>query len=525
MTATREPEAPDIDPPGGVALAPEPGWELDATDPTPERPGRPARGRRPGGSWAGLRPLVLRLHFYAGILVAPFLAVAAVTGLLFAFTPQLDSMLYGQQLHAASGSGPVLPLDQQVAAARAAHPEGSIAAVHPAATAGATTWVVLTVPGLPAEDQRTVYVDPHTGAIRGSLTTWFDETPTTTWLDSLHRTLHLGTVGRVYSELAASWLWVITLGGVLLWYGRRRRRRRHLLVADLAARGRRRTLGWHGPTGLWLTIALLFLSATGLTWSHYAGAHFSTLLDKLNARAPVVSTDLPGAAPATGADTGGAHAGHHAAAAASTDTTGYDRAETAARGAGLQGPLSVTPAAEPGQAWTVAETDQRWPIHLDSVAIDPATGTVTDSVRFADFSVLATLSKLGVLAHMGVLFGLLNQLVLAAVAIGLLCVLIWGYRMWWQRRPTRTNGAPARPVGPAPAPGAWRRANKPLLAALILAAIAIGWALPVLGVSLAAFLLIDVIRSRISTRRTGRPPAASPAAPAAAVPAAAAEPG
>jgi uncharacterized iron-regulated membrane protein len=77
--------------------------------------------------------------------------------------------------------------------------------------------------------------------------------------------------------------------------------------------------------------ALLFLSATGLTWSHYAGAHFSALLDKLYAHAPVGSTDLPGAAPATGADSGGAYAGHHAAAAASTDTTGYDRTDRRAR--------------------------------------------------------------------------------------------------------------------------------------------------------------------------------------------------
>jgi uncharacterized iron-regulated membrane protein len=30
-----------------------------------------------------VKPLLLRLHFYAGVLVAPFLVVAAVTGLLY----------------------------------------------------------------------------------------------------------------------------------------------------------------------------------------------------------------------------------------------------------------------------------------------------------------------------------------------------------------------------------------------------------------------------------------------------------
>ena len=33
--------------------------------------------------WPQIRPFVLRLHFYAGILVGPFLLIAAVTGLLY----------------------------------------------------------------------------------------------------------------------------------------------------------------------------------------------------------------------------------------------------------------------------------------------------------------------------------------------------------------------------------------------------------------------------------------------------------
>lgn len=37
---------------------------------------------------------------------------------------------------------------------------------------------------------------------------------------------------------------------------------------------------------------------------------------------------------------------------------------------------------------------------------------------------------------MGLLFGLPNQLVLLAVAGGLAAMVIWGYVMWWKRRPT-----------------------------------------------------------------------------------------
>ena len=37
----------------------------------------------------GLRPLLLRLHFYAGIFIGPFILVAAVTGRLYALIPQI----------------------------------------------------------------------------------------------------------------------------------------------------------------------------------------------------------------------------------------------------------------------------------------------------------------------------------------------------------------------------------------------------------------------------------------------------
>ena len=88
------------------------------------------------------------------------------------------------------------------------------------------------------------------------------------------------------------------------------------------------------------------------------------------------------------------------------------------------------------------------------MAIDFAGATVTARSDFADWPLLAQLSKLGVQAHTGHLFGMVNQLLLAALAIGLLGVIFWGYRMWWQRRPTR-QGRFAW-VGAAPARGGWR---------------------------------------------------------------------
>jgi uncharacterized iron-regulated membrane protein len=460
---------------------------------------KPVAGRRSIG------PLVLRLHFYAGILVAPFLVVAALTGLAFVFTPQLDRLVYADELHVDAVAQPARPLAEQVAAAQAAHPDGDLASVLPPVAATDTTKVVFDVPEL-GEKQHTVYVDPYTNEVRGTLTTWFGETPLQTWLDDLHRNLHLGVVGRHYSELAASWLWLVVLGGLFLWLRRQwtgRRTLRRTVLPDLAANvGVRRTRSWHAATGVWLAIGLLVLSATGLTWSRYAGGNFDIVQDGFDAHSPTLDTALPGASAGGGSSDGGGHHGGGTTGAGEFNVSDVDRVTLIARAAGVGGKVAVTPPSGPGTAWTVIQDDPAWPYGWDRAAIDPATGTVVAKSEFADWPVLAQLSKLGVAFHMGFLFGLVNQILLAALAIGLLCVIVWGYRMWWQRRPIRADRA--APLGAPPARGSWRQAHPVAVVSVLVIAVAVGWALPLLGVTLAAFLVFDLLLGRLRSWRARR---------------------
>ncbi|UQA95226.1 PepSY-associated TM helix domain-containing protein [Streptomyces halobius] len=487
-----------------------------ATATAPHRPSadgssRPDRSR-PDRSRQGVRALLTRLHFYAGVFVAPFLIVAALTGLAYAFAPQLDQLVYGDQLTVEKPEGTPHPLADQVAAARAAHPEGTLDSVITPADPEETTRVVLAVPEL-GENQRTVFVDPYTNEVKGALTTSFNSTPVTTWLGELHRNLHLGEPGRLYSETAASWLWVIVAAGLVLWLARRRSSRGHpvrrVLMPDRGARGVRRTRGWHATTGLWLAVGLFFLSATGLTWSSYAGARFETVLDKVHARTPELNTSLP-SAPAGSGESAGPH-GHHGGSASSKKTADpiadIGPVLATAREAGLTGTVKLTPSADEHSAWSVAQNDKVWPVHLDQVAVDADKREVTATNRWSDYPLPAKLTKLGIQAHMGVLFGLANQLLLAATAIGLLFVIAWGYRMWWQRRPTRADRS--APLGKPPVRGAWRRLPLPVLLLGLPVAATIGWAVPVLGVTLLGFLAVDIAIGRIRRYRRSRDIAAS----------------
>jgi uncharacterized iron-regulated membrane protein len=51
----------------------------------------------------------------------------------------------------------------------------------------------------------------------------------------------------------------------------------------------------------------------------------------------------------------------------------------------------------------VNEIDRRWPTQVDAVAIDGATMQVVDRTHFADFPLMAKLTRWGVDFHMGIL--------------------------------------------------------------------------------------------------------------------------
>lgn len=485
MTTRQEPPERGTRPePGGESpvrgqvlekeVASDRGASLGASEPA--RPG--AAGST---TWSQVRPLLLRLHFYAGILIGPFLLVAACTGLLYTTTPQVESVLYRHEL-TVRPRGAAAPLAEQVAAARRAMPGGTLVSVTPPAGPSDSTRVVMDVAGLPEGYDMTVFVDPYDDHVLGTLRTYGGWLPARAWLDSLHRTLHLGAFGRNYSEIAASWLWVEALGGLALWVAAPRTRRRlgRALLPSAGGTGRRRTLSWHGTVGLWAAIGLLGLSATGLTWSAHAGANIGKIQDALGGSTPSVATALPG---------GSASAGRN---------VGIDAVTRSARAAGLRGKLIITPPEKPGTAWAVKENTRSWPERQDSVAVDPATGRVTATSRFADYPVLAKLTRWGIDAHMGLLFGLANQIALALLAISLITMVILGYRMWWLRRPTRSE----RPVpGRPPARGAWRRIPGRILAPAVVAAAVLGYYLPLFGLPLLTFLLVDVAVGTLKQRR------------------------
>lgn len=443
---------------------------------------------------SGLRTFFLRIHFYIGLFVGPFIFIAALTGTLYVLTPQLENRLYAHVLYTGIEGTPQ-PLSLQVSTAMRALINGknaTLSAVRPASSPGETTRVMFSSPDLGPSESRSVFIDPVTLAVKGELTVYGTSgiLPFRLWLDKLHRSLLLGSLGRNYSELAASWLWIAALGGAYLWWTGRQSPI-NAEQADTSRSARRRLRRRHTVTGLALLAGLLFFSATGLTWSRWAGDNVSQLRYVLGWQTPAVTTQLSGS---TAPSPHNEHA-HHMMMDMPDRTPinpdRFDRVLASARAAGIEAAkIEIRPTSNPHRAWTVTEMERSWPTRADAVAVDPDSGQVVSKVAFSDFPLAAKLTRWGVDLHMGVLFGVTNQLLLAVFGIGLCVMIVWGYRMWWLRRPRASvSHHPLQSV--TEAFFSLSLASRVLVTFVTLGA---GVFLPVMGISAGIFILCDILR-------------------------------
>lgn len=466
------------------------------TDQTLGRPRLSGVATHNAASAASFRAFVTRLHFYVGLFVAPFILVAAVTGLLYVLTPQLEDYLYQAQLRTES-AGPARSLADQAQAARQYVGEApTLFAVRPAIAQGHTTRIMYLEPGMAPSESRGIFVDPVTLEIRGDLTVYGTSgtLPFRTAIDYVHRDLLLGSAGRFYSELAASWLLIATLGGVMLWWWRRRAQRP---AASLNANLRARRS--HGQIGIVIALGLVFIAVTGLTWSEHAGGRISDFRKAVGWITPSVSPLLTDHQASARDD----HA-HHAPVAIEADSAinhsqNLDQVEAAVRAAGLASPsIEIQMPRSEDRGWFIREYDRQWPTAVDSAVVDPATLQVIARTDFWGFPLVAKLIRWGIDLHMGILFGIASQILMAAIALSLIVTILYGYRIWWTRRPAPGAGAQTLTQS-------WSYLSPTFKCGTVIATVLAGWAMPMIAFSLLAFLAVDIIRWRLAaSQRSAR---------------------
>lgn len=431
-------------------------------------------------SRTALRSFIQRIHFYGGMFVGPFILIAALTGCLYAMAPTLEKVVYHDVLTVPTVENP-LSLEEQIQAAQQEHPDMPVTQVWPATTPTDSTRVLVSDESIDESLQRTVFINPATAEVIGDYPTYsgLGEMPLRRWISSLHESFHLGKVGELYSELAASWLWVMACGGLYMWWIRRPKNKATAKAAQQPKRSARwKATRLHSTVGAWIFIGLLGLSATGITWSGLAGDNVDSLVERMHWKATPINTALHGTTAETHEYTG--HEGHegHGASSSASVAADAERVLATGRAEELTGPLRLYPPEDAHSAWQVSERWVEWRTTSDAISVDGTTGEVIDRQPFSSLPLFSKLSSWGIYLHMGIMFGLPLQIALLALGLATAALVVLGYCMWWKRRPRFLPTAHF----------SWATTG---LGALFAATV--GVFLPLLGITLAAFLVLDVI--------------------------------
>lgn len=441
---------------------------------------------------------VWRWHFYAGLIVAPFLLILSLTGAVYLFNDEIDDALYPDLRFVAAHAAP-RPPSRLIGAALDAYP-GTATRIDLPAAAGRSAVVFVTPDrGEPVR----VAVDPGTARVLGA--TVYRRT-LVGFADTMHGSLMLGTFGDRIVELAACWALVLIATGVYLWWPRGRRGFAGILYPRLGAGRRWMWRDLHATTGVWTTALIAFLLLTGLPWagvegdllqrgtarlgigypaSHATqGAPSSRPMKAALGEAPwtMATAPMPASGPSPGhAEHGGARRGGVAmrdeAAVAGTDGV-------AARLARDYGLVRAYRLFLPGGATGVytAYTYPDRPQGQRTFYFDRWTGRLIRQVGYADYGWAAKAVELGVQLHMGNYFGRANQLVMLVPCVAVVALVVSGVVLWWRRRPRERFAAPAAP--PA------------LPVAAVAIVIVAGVVFPLLGLSVVVLSVVDRVAAR-----------------------------
>jgi len=420
----------------------------------------------------GLYRLLWRWHFYAGLLVWPFVLLLSLTGGLYLFHDTVDVWWHHELMtvpQAARQPGGDLPPERLLAAAQQAVP-GQLLHWNPPESPGRSARIDLLTP----QGQRVwVYLNPADGQVLGQL----PERGTLGWtVRHLHSLKIVGPKARALIEIAAGWTGLLVLSGLYLWWPRGRRQG----VWSLRRWHPGERVFWrdlHAVGGAAIGGVLLFLALTGMPWSGVWGAWVNQWANGAHWGYPAglrVQLPMSGQNLAEHTDTNwslthaklplsqppGEHAGHAAAPGAAPLVPGQDPGQRAdqdenhwppmlgldaiwarVQALDLAPGLSLSAPAGPRGVWTAsvypADLSRQRVVHLDAYS-----GEVLLDMNWHEYGLAGRWLEWGINVHLGQEWGWANRwgLLLVCGVVALLCLA--APLMWWQRRPAGQLGVP-----------------------------------------------------------------------------------
>ena len=432
--------------------------------------------------------LFWRWHFFAALIVIPFVLWQSTTGTIYLWSewamdkahpelrfvaPSKHNAPPGAQIEAALASIG----EKKSAVPRTPHdgtammPNGMVMAMPmpmspPVRATGGPAVIGLLMPDDPARSTTVllqtksglaypVFVNPHTAQVLGKLTAaqWWPG-----WSRSLHGGWPLGKPGSWLLELGDCWAIVMILTGFYLWWPRGRpfpevlwprfHRGARIALRDL-----------HSSVAVIFSAVFLFFTISALPWTSFWGGQILQRFEMATGQVSPAPFSTGGASPSQALQSAAA----------------LDRAVAETRAKGVRGTLDIRLSPWRGAGWWLANTRTAAPDHTVQTA--QGTGRIVRDVTSSQIPAIPRFVAFGIHIHQGD-FGPLNLLLNTAFALSLVWLTVTGIASWWIRRPRGQ-------IAPPP------RTDRSWPVALKLGAAAMCILLPIFGLSVIAAAAVD----------------------------------
>jgi uncharacterized iron-regulated membrane protein len=431
-----------------------------------------------------------RWHFYAGLYVAPFLIMLAVTGLIMLWT----SAIYGRD-----GEKTYVVEPQSTIAAVSAQAEAAVGDV-----AGQIVQYIAPRTADQAslfrvnqgEASFMVAVDPYTAKVLGH---WDRRNGLYDIAELIHGTLLIGDLGDRLIEIAAGFAIMLVVTGLYLWWPRDNSGFRSVLVPQLSAKGRQLWKSLHLSIGFYASLILVVFLLSGLSWAGIWGDKFTQAWSTFPAgkwdNVPLSDAthasmnhngikEVPWALEQTQMPASGSEAGVTGTPEGQPVT--LDSIVALARTLGFDQRFQLAFPGDETGVWSISRdtmsNDSANPVDDRIVHIDQYSGKILADVGFADYGVVGKAMAAGIAFHEGDM-GLWNLVLVTVFCLSIIFLSVSGFVMWFKRRPRGATRLVA-PTVSEPGP-LWKTGAVVMLAVSLL--------FPLSGAVLIAVLLLDLL--------------------------------
>jgi len=436
---------------------------------------------KPSGISLSLYRAIWRWHFFAGLLVIPFVLNLAVTGSLYLFKDEIDRTFFAYR-NVVEPRGQALAPSLILDNAKAAVPNSEVLRYR--SPADATQSARVTV-GTDAGNVL-VFVDPYSGSILGQV----GEKNEFNWVvKKIHSLDYFGFAFNRVVEAVGGLALILVVTGFYLWWPRNQ------TGGVVSVRGTpAKRVFWrdiHAVTGAGAGVLIFFLAISGMPWSGYWGDKVNSMLSNAGLGYPSQLWDDVPTSNVTTRDvlTNAGWTVENApvptsASEGTVGPVGLDQIVAAARTAGIEPGFEVSLPVGKNGVYTAAifpdDIAKQRTIHFDQY-----TGKPIVDLRFSDYGAGAKAIEFGIGVHQGEYYGVVNQVVMFLTCLAIILACVSAVVMWWKRRPSGRLGVPPMP------------AQRGIFATLTLIILGFGVFFPLTGFAIVAMLVVDQLLTRI----------------------------